>query len=114
VDADGWDERYASTDLVWSATPNQFVERELRDLPPGRDLNLACGEGRNALWLASLGWQVTAVDSSRVAIDKGRAVDASLDWVCADVTQWQALGAYDLVVIAACRSRGGESSTAAR
>ena len=59
MDSAGWDERYAATELVWSAAPNQFVEEALADLPPGRALDLACGEGRNARWLAALGWQVT-------------------------------------------------------
>ena len=52
--------------------PNQFVEQALADLPPGRALDLACGEGRNARWLAERGWQVTAVDWSAVAVEKGR------------------------------------------
>ena len=56
--------------------PNQFVESELADLPPGRALDLACGEGRNARWLAERGWQVTAIDFSSVAVDKGRAAVA--------------------------------------
>src|SRR6476659_6259622 len=64
MDAGDWDARYADTELVWSVTPNQFVAAELADLPPGRALDLAAGEGRNAIWLASLGWQVTAVDFS--------------------------------------------------
>src|SRR5256885_15414769 len=57
VDADGWDQRYAAADLVWSAGPNRFVAEELTDRPPGRVLDLASGEGRNALWLAARGWQ---------------------------------------------------------
>ena len=60
------------TGLVWSETPNQFVAEELADLPPGRAVDLAAGEGRNAIWLARRGWEVTAVDFSRVALDKGR------------------------------------------
>ena len=56
MDANAWDERYAATELVWSAGPNQFVEHEVADLPPGRALDLACGEGRNARWLADRGW----------------------------------------------------------
>src|SRR5256885_5950743 len=73
VDADGWDQRYAGADLVWSAAPNRFVGEELADRPPGRVLDLACGEGRNALWLAAPGWQATAGDFSRVAVAQGRA-----------------------------------------
>ena len=72
MDARAWDERYADTELVWSSTPNQFVAAEVSELPPGRALDLAAGEGRNALWLAERGWQVTAVDFSLVGLDKGR------------------------------------------
>jgi SAM-dependent methyltransferase len=93
VDARAWDERYAASELVWSAAPNQFVSAELADLPPGRAVDLAAGEGRNALWLADRGWHVTAVDFSRVALDKGRALHEQhqhaqrleVDWVVADV-----------------------------
>src|SRR5207244_12631949 len=76
MDATAWDERYRSAELVWGVRPNRWVERELADLPPGRALDLACGEGRNALWLAARGWQVTAVDFSAVALDKARALES--------------------------------------
>src|SRR2546430_7187246 len=66
MDAAEWDQRYAGTELVWSAEPNRFVAAELADLPPGRALDLAAGEGRNSVWLAERGWAVTAVDFSRV------------------------------------------------
>src|ERR1022692_4898294 len=67
-----WDKRYAGQELVWTAEPNRFVVAELKDLAPGRALDLGAGEGRNAVWLASAGWQVTAVDFSAVGLDKGR------------------------------------------
>jgi SAM-dependent methyltransferase len=102
VDAKAWDERYATAELVWSVTPNQFVAAELADLPPGRALDLAAGEGRNAIWLARRGWKVTAVDFSRVALAKGRelANDVDVEWVCADATTWRPEASYDLAVIA--------------
>jgi SAM-dependent methyltransferase len=102
MDAEAWDERYAASELVWSAGPNRFVADALADLPPGRAVDLAAGEGRNALWLAGRGWQVTAVDFSQVALDKGRRVagDAAVAWVCADVTTWRAPEPVDLVVVA--------------
>lgn len=101
MDASAWDERYAATELVWSKGPNQFVEAEAADLAPGRALDLAAGEGRNALWLAERGWQVVAVDFSQVALDKGRqlAGDLPVEWVCADATTWSGSG-FDLVVVA--------------
>jgi SAM-dependent methyltransferase len=102
MDADAWDQRYADSDLVWSATPNQFVAAELADLPPGRAVDLAAGEGRNAIWLARRGWDVTAVDFSQVGLDKGRALagDTPVTWVCADATTWTAQSPYDLALIA--------------
>ena len=94
MDASAWNQRYSGTDLIWSATPNQFVASELGSLAPGRAVDLAAGEGRNALWLASLGWQVTAVDFAATGLEKGRAVEDTLDlahavtWECADVLTW--------------------------
>jgi SAM-dependent methyltransferase len=101
MDSEAWNERYRASELVWSAGPNQFVERELADLPTGRAVDLAAGEGRNAIWLARQGWQVTAVDFAQVALDKGRelAGDLPVEWVCADATRWTGPATYDLCVI---------------
>jgi SAM-dependent methyltransferase len=100
MDASEWDERYAAVELIWSAGPNQFVAEETSGLPPGTAVDLGAGEGRNAIHLARLGWQVTAVDFSRVALDKGRqlAGDLPLTWVCADATDWLAPAPVDLVM----------------
>jgi SAM-dependent methyltransferase len=104
VDASDWDERYRERPLVWSAEPNVFVERELGDLPPGRALDLAAGEGRNARWLASLGWDVEAVEFSPAAIEKGRALaeaeQLAVRWRLADLLDEPALEPADLVLIA--------------
>ncbi|PLW74405.1 class I SAM-dependent methyltransferase, partial [Streptomyces sp. DJ] len=78
MDSREWDERYASRELVWGAEPNRWLVREVEDLAPGRALDLAAGEGRNALWLADRGWRVTAVDFSRTALDRGRRLAAGL------------------------------------
>jgi SAM-dependent methyltransferase len=102
MDAQAWDQRYAASDLVWSREPNQFVAAELGDLPPGTAVDLAAGEGRNAIWLASRGWSATAVDFSQVALDKGARLADGLDvtWTCADATRWQPDEPVDLVVMA--------------
>ncbi|MBO0853392.1 MAG: class I SAM-dependent methyltransferase [Nocardia sp.] len=116
MDASEWDARYAQSELVWGAPPNatvvqhlQGLERRLVLVPdaPGqpapefpRALDLACGEGRNTLWLATHGWQVRAVDFSQVGIDKGRTVASRLSrsvrgriqWQCADITDLPAAG----------------------
>jgi SAM-dependent methyltransferase len=123
MDAAGWDERYAASDLVWSATPNQFVAAELAGLRPGRALDLACGEGRNTLWLADRGWRVTAVDFSRVALEKARAIQARhpraqelpIEWVAADALTFDAGPApYDLVVLAYLQLTSDERREAVR
>jgi SAM-dependent methyltransferase len=102
MDAEAWNERYRAGELVWSTGPNQFVESELSGLPPGRALDLAAGEGRNAIWLARRGWQVTAVDFSQAGLDKGRILGEGLDieWVCADATTWAREPAYDVCLVA--------------
>ena len=106
VDRQQWDDRYASTDLVWTAEPNVFVVRELAGLQPGRALDLGAGEGRNAIWLAEHGWQVTAVDFSGVALAKaaqlaeGRGV-TGITWDAADLRGYQPPpGSFDLVLLA--------------
>jgi SAM-dependent methyltransferase len=95
VDSVAWDERYAAAELVWSAGPNQFVEQALTELSPGRALDLACGEGRNARWLAEQGWQVTAMDFSPVAIEKGRRMAGEVGDRLADRIDWQVGDALD-------------------
>lgn len=99
-----WNQRYASAELVWSADPNALLAAELTGLPPGSALDAACGEGRNALWLAEQGWQVTAMDFSDVAIGKGQAIaerrGLSLDWRVADLARDPLPAAtFDLVVV---------------
>ena len=102
MDAQAWDQRYAASDLVWSREPNQFVAAEVADLAPGTAVDLAAGEGRNAIWLASRGWTAYAVDFSQVALDKGARLAGELDvtWVCADATTWSPPEPVDLVVMA--------------
>ena len=114
MDAAAWDERYAATELVWSAGPNQFVEQGLADLPPGRALDLACGEGRNARWLADRGWQVTAIDWSAVAVEKGRKVDGTVDWQVGNALTSPLPADLDLVVIAYFQVAAAERRTAVR
>ncbi|UAL30644.1 class I SAM-dependent methyltransferase [Nocardioides rotundus] len=120
MDARAWDERYAAAELVWSAGPNQFVEAECGVLTPGRAVDLAAGEGRNALWLAARGWRVTAVDFSQVALDKGARVEAARDgdappiaWECADAIAWRGEG-FDLAVLAYLQLPADERRAAVR
>jgi SAM-dependent methyltransferase len=100
MDADAWDQRYAAAERVWSVEPNVWLAQVARDLPPGRALDLACGEGRNAVWLAERRWRVTAVDFSAVALARGRAGSEEVEWVEADVRAWAPpVDAFDLVAI---------------
>ncbi|MBA3375708.1 MAG: class I SAM-dependent methyltransferase [Actinobacteria bacterium] len=70
---ESWDRKYAEKEQLWALTPNRTFAGEAAELPPGCALDLACGEGRHAVWLAQRGWRVTAVDFSEVAIGKARA-----------------------------------------
>ncbi|MEZ0578600.1 cyclopropane-fatty-acyl-phospholipid synthase family protein [Nocardioides sp. MH1] len=65
-----WDERYGGSDRVWSGNPNRRLVEQTADLTPGHALDVGCGEGADAIWLAEQGWQVTAVDVSRVALQR--------------------------------------------
>jgi SAM-dependent methyltransferase len=93
VRRDDWNRRYAETGLLWTATPNRFLVAEVDDLPPGRALDLACGEGRNAVWLAERGWDVVGVDYADVALAKAEQLAAqrrvSLDLVHADLLDYE-------------------------
>lgn len=99
-----WNERYARKELVWTAEPNRRFASEVGGLEPGRALDLACGEGRNAVWLAERGWRVTGVDFSDVAIAKARQLAASrgvdVEWVVADVLEHEpGRRAFELVAV---------------
>jgi SAM-dependent methyltransferase len=105
LDRDAWNDRYRTAELVWSVDANQFVVAETADLRPGRALDLAAGEGRNAIWLAERGWAATAVDFSDVALDKAAALASArgvaLETVVADVTRYEPPEAeFDLVLVA--------------
>jgi SAM-dependent methyltransferase len=104
VRREDWDARYAAVEHLWAAKPNRFFVGEVGELAPGRALDLACGEGQNAIWLATLGWRVTGVDYSGVAISKAReraerdGVD--VDFVCGDLETYEPEArAFDLVAL---------------
>ncbi|HET9123530.1 MAG TPA: class I SAM-dependent methyltransferase [Solirubrobacteraceae bacterium] len=104
ADSAAWDRRYQTSELVWTAEPNRFLVAETAALPPGRALDLACGEGRNAVWLAERGWDVTGVDFSAVGIQKARALaerrGVQGHWVVGDLRSDELRGeAFDLVII---------------
>jgi len=102
--AEDWNRRYAGSELLWTAQPNRFLVAEAAGLPPGRALDLACGEGRNAVWLAEHGWQVTGVDFSDVAIGKAEQLAAArrvaVAWEQADLLGYRPeRHGFDLVIL---------------
>jgi SAM-dependent methyltransferase len=106
MDRQQWNERYAATPLLWNVDPNPFLAGEIGDRPPGKALDLGAGEGRTTLWLAERGWDVTAVDFSDVALDRGRQRVAAagapghVEWVWADLVEFDPTGdTYDLVML---------------
>ncbi|MEV7505880.1 class I SAM-dependent methyltransferase [Streptomyces sp. NPDC093018] len=86
-----WDQRYADRPRLWSGRPNGALVAEAAGLTPGRALDVGCGEGADAVWLARTGWDVTALEVSGVALERaaGHARDAGLTvrWVHAALTE---------------------------
>ena len=105
MDSNDWDERYSAHELVWSTGPNSFVEKIVGGLEPGRALDLAAGEGRNAIWMAQQGWHVDAVDYSGVALERADQLAARagvadrLTTRVADVVTSRFDAVYDLVLL---------------
>lgn len=105
-DEESFEQRYRATDALWSGRPNAQLVREAADLPAGAALDVGCGEGADAVWLAERGWRVAAVDFSTTALQRGAAraaaageeVAGRIDWRHADVTRWvPEAGVFDLV-----------------
>ncbi|MDX3636821.1 class I SAM-dependent methyltransferase [Streptomyces europaeiscabiei] len=86
-----WDNRYVDRQQLWSGRPNGALVAEVAGLTPGRVLDVGCGEGADALWLARGGWDVTALEVSGVALERaaGHARDAGLTvhWIHAALTE---------------------------
>ncbi|WP_395574733.1 class I SAM-dependent methyltransferase [Streptomyces sp. BK79] len=101
--AEFWEARYRDTDRVWSGRPNGLLVREASDLTPGTALDLGCGEGADAVWLASRGWRVTGVDISGTALERaaGHAADAGVGdriaWERHELGRSFPEGSFDLV-----------------
>jgi cyclopropane fatty-acyl-phospholipid synthase-like methyltransferase len=90
-----WDERYRSAGRLWSGQPNAQLVAQAAGLPPGEALDAGCGEGADAIWLASRGWTVTAVDVSAVALDRAAGHAAAegvadrVTWRREDLLTWE-------------------------
>ncbi|HVV11493.1 class I SAM-dependent methyltransferase [Amycolatopsis sp.] len=98
-DQEFWEDRYRSAHQhVWSGEPNRNLVTEVAGLRPGVALDAGTGEGADAIWLASQGWQVKAVDFSATALERAAARSSEVDWEQADLTTWTPEpAAYDLV-----------------
>ncbi|SDM53527.1 class I SAM-dependent methyltransferase [Allokutzneria albata] len=93
-----WEGFYQEKDRVWSGNPNPLLVREATSLTPGTALDLGCGEGADAIWLAERGWQVTAVDVSETVLRRAAArAPAGITWERHDLSQSFPSGQFDLV-----------------
>lgn len=98
-----WDARYSEQEgAMWSGRPNGRLQAEVAGLTPGRALDVGCGEGSDAIWLARSGWTVTAIDISDVAVSRAREAaelaGAAVEWICGDALQTPfPAGSFDLV-----------------
>lgn len=104
MEREDWNRKHEEGEHHFGGAPNRFLVAEAAELPPGRALDLACGAGRNAVWLAEQGWTVLGVDFSDVALASGRELAAErgveVEWVEADVRDWvPAPSRFDLVAI---------------
>ncbi|HET7724779.1 MAG TPA: methyltransferase domain-containing protein [Propionibacteriaceae bacterium] len=102
--SDFWEDRYASSERVWSGRVNDTVVQVVSGLAPGRALDLGCGEGGDVIWLAQHGWEATGVDISETATRRAAAAareagipEERAQFVAADLATWVPTGTYDLV-----------------
>ncbi|MEA2057867.1 MAG: class I SAM-dependent methyltransferase [Actinomycetota bacterium] len=99
-----WDERYTEAGQLWGLEPNRFLVEVAEDLPRGSVLDLGCGQGRNSVWLASRGFEVTGLDLSPVAVEQGARfaedVGVDVEFAAADIMTWRPEGrTWDVVLL---------------
>lgn len=101
MDSTAWDKRYASVEHPWGSAPPSALMSRCAAVRPGRAVDLACGDGRNARYLAESGWEVEAVDFSPVAIELASSADdaQNVSYTVGDARKWQPERTADLVVI---------------
>jgi len=106
MEHEDWNRRYAAKEFIWTVNANRFLVDEAASMLPGRALDLAAGEGRNAVWLAEQGWTVRAIDFSDVAIEKARRLAAArkvadkVDFQIADLRGYEPeFHQFDLVAL---------------
>ena len=96
-----WEERYSESARIWSGRPNARLVEMVSDLPPGRALDLGCGEGGDTVWLVRRGWHVTAVDIADTALRRAAELAGDLveriDFQRHDLSDSFPDGTYDLI-----------------
>jgi SAM-dependent methyltransferase len=98
-----WEQHYGAHDRVWTGRVNARLAEAVEPLPPGRALDLGCGEGADALWLADRGWRVVAVDVSHTALERAaadalsRGLQRRIDFQRHDLSDTFPDGTFDLV-----------------
>jgi SAM-dependent methyltransferase len=103
VPAEFWENRYASTERVWSGAPNVTLAQVVSTLPPGRVLDLGSGEGADVLWLAQQGWEAAGLDISPTAVARAAAAASAAGlserarFASIDLSTWTSDEDYDLV-----------------
>lgn len=113
MEREDWNKKHGERGLLFRRDPNRFLVAEVAGLSPGRALDLACGAGRNAVWLAEQGWRVTAVDFSDTALANAHGLaaerDVEVEWVQADLRAYvPPEQAFDLVVVLYLQLPAGE------
>ena len=103
---DFWENHYGQSERVWSGKVNTTLAEVLEELAPAKALDLGCGEGGDALWLASRGWQVTGVDISETAVARARSAAGQLpagsgqvEFLVADLETWDDEREFDLITL---------------
>lgn len=113
-----WDDEWAKHHPDDGAGADEVLVAEVSGLEPGTALELACGEGASAVWLATQGWQVTAIDFSDVAVDRGRTAareaGVTVGFVVSDVRSYQPNGVFDLVMVFYLHLAGSEQAELVR
>ena len=107
-----WNREYAEQDEPGAVRPDELLVREVDGLEPGHALDLGCGTGANAIWLAERGWRVTGVDWADAAIiiarASARAKGVDVAFVVADITEWSPPSQLDLVASTFALPRAGD------
>jgi len=112
VEREDWNKRWHDSGLHCHDDPTDFLAAELGSLAPGRALDLGCGAGRSAIWLAERGWRVTGVDFADAALGLARERRPDIDWVLADLREYKPEpGAFDLVLVLYMHLPPGERRT---